>query len=80
MRNAEQFHRADGNGYRCLADVVSRMDVINPQVAARLITPLLAWKRFNDQRRDHMVAALQQLATQPSLSNDLYEKITKGLP
>ena len=80
MRNAEQFHRADGNGYRCLADVVSRMDVINPQVAARLITPLLAWKRFNDQRRDHMVAALQQLATQPSLSNDLYEKITKSLP
>ncbi|WP_372626592.1 aminopeptidase N [Arsukibacterium sp.] len=79
LRNPEQFHRADGQGYRCLATVVARMDSINPQVAARLITPLLAWKRFNDQRRDHMLAALQQLATQETLSNDLYEKITKSL-
>ncbi len=79
MRNPEQFHRTDGQGYRCLAAVVARMDSINPQVAARLVTPLLAWKRFNDQRRDHMLATLKQLATQEKLSNDLYEKITKSL-
>ena len=79
MRNPEQFHRADGRGYRCLAEVVAKMDSINPQVAARLITPLLAWQRFNDQRRDHMLAELKLLATKANLSNDLYEKITKSL-
>ncbi|SNY42135.1 aminopeptidase N [Arsukibacterium tuosuense] len=79
MRNPEQFHRADGQGYRCLAEVVARMDAINPQVAARLITPLLAWQRFNDQRRENMLAELKQLATKSDLSNDLYEKISKSL-
>ncbi|MBV2129809.1 aminopeptidase N [Arsukibacterium indicum] len=80
MRNPQQFHRADGKGYSCLAQVVARMDPINPQVAARLITPLLAWQRFNDQRRDHMLAELKQLAATSNLSNDLYEKISKSLP
>lgn len=80
MRNPEQFHRADGQGYRCLADVVSKMDKVNPQVAARLVTPLLAWQRFNCQRREHLLQQLQQLATTTNLSNDLYEKITKSLP
>lgn len=79
MRNPEQFHRADGQGYRTLAEVVARMDPINPQVAARLVTPLLAWQRFKDQRRSHMLAELKQLATTPDLSNDLYEKISKSL-
>lgn len=79
MRNAEQFHRADGQGYHCLAEVVAKMDTINPQVAARLITPLLSWKRFDDQRREYMLAELKQLATKTTLSNDLYEKISKSL-
>ncbi|WP_213994902.1 aminopeptidase N [Arsukibacterium sp.] len=79
MRNPQQFHRADGRGYRCLAEVIARMDEINPQVAARLITPLLAWQRFNDERREHMLAELKKLEAKSSLSNDLYEKISKSL-
>lgn len=79
MRNPEQFHRADGQGYRCLGQVIARMDPINPQVAARLITPLLSWQRFDEQRRQHMLAELKRLAATPSLSNDLYEKISKSL-
>jgi aminopeptidase N len=79
MRNPEQFHRADGQGYRTLAEVVAIMDPINPQVAARLVTPLLAWQRFSDQRSSYMLAELKQLATTPNLSNDLYEKISKSL-
>ena len=80
MRNPEQFHRADGRGYQCLSDVVAKMDKLNPQVASRLITPLLAWQRFNAPRSDHMLSQLQQLAAEATLSNDLYEKITKSLP
>tara|TARA_R110002126_G_scaffold38993_23_gene116079 strand:+ start:9627 stop:12209 length:2583 start_codon:yes stop_codon:yes gene_type:complete len=80
MRNPEQFHRADGKGYAVLADVVATMDPINPQVAARLITPLLSWQRFAGERRQHMLSQLKQLAASPNLSNDLYEKISKSLP
>jgi aminopeptidase N len=79
LRNPAQFHREDGAGYRCLAEVVTRMDGINPQVAARLITPLLAWQRFAGERREHLLQQLQLLAAKPTLSNDLYEKITKSL-
>lgn len=79
MRNPAQFHREDGAGYRSLAEVVTRMDGINPQVAARLITPLLAWQRFAGERREHLLQQLQLLAAKPTLSNDLYEKITKSL-
>ncbi|KKO46588.1 aminopeptidase N [Arsukibacterium ikkense] len=80
MRNPLQFHRQDGKGYRCLTDVIITLDAINPQVAARLVTPLLAWQRFTGERRQHLLQQLQQLAAKPTLSNDLFEKITKSLP
>lgn len=58
-----------------LTDLNSR----NPQVASRLIEPLIRLKRYDDKRQEKMRAALEQLKGLENLSGDLYEKITKAL-
>jgi aminopeptidase N len=79
QRNPQQFHRADGKGYRLLAEVVTKLDALNPQLAARLVTPLLSWQRYDLQRQQLLRQLLQQLATGSALSDDLYEKVSKSL-
>ncbi|GGW58380.1 aminopeptidase N [Alishewanella tabrizica] len=80
QRNAPQFHRKDGKGYALLAEVVTKVDAINPQLAARLITPLLSWQRYDDGRQQQLIMLLRELASLPMLSDDLYEKVHKSLP
>jgi aminopeptidase N len=79
MQNPEQFHRADGKGYQVLADVIGKLDPINPQLTARLVTPLLSWQRFDPQRQQFMQAQLKLLLVLPDISNDLYEKVSRSL-
>lgn len=79
MRNPEQFHRQDGRGYELLCNVVKKMDRLNPQISARLVTPLLSWQRFDLPRQQAMQSCLKQLLALPNLSNDLYEKVHKSL-
>lgn len=79
MRNPWQFHRRDGKGYQLLAEVISKLDKINPQVAARLVTPLLSWQRYESDRQQLMRITLQQIANDNALSNDVYEKVSKSL-
>ena len=37
--NQQHFHAASGEGYRFLADVLIALDPINPQTAAKLLSP-----------------------------------------
>ena len=77
--NPRMFHQADGGGYRLIADAVTKADSINPQLAARMITPLLAWKRFDTGRSNLMRNELIALSKREGLSNDLFEKVERGL-
>lgn len=79
MRNPAQFHSADGVGYQLLQQIIERLDPINPQVASRLITPLLSWKRYDAARQQQMRSTLEALSRFEGLSNDVYEKISKSL-
>ncbi|MBW1645426.1 MAG: aminopeptidase N C-terminal domain-containing protein, partial [Deltaproteobacteria bacterium] len=54
--NPAFFHDAAGSGYAFLADQVLALDAINPQTAARLLTPLTRWQRYNEQRQRLMQA------------------------
>ncbi|MEP5567706.1 MAG: aminopeptidase N [Halioglobus sp.] len=76
--NPVNFHRADGEGYRLLGDVIAQLNGINPQTAARLLAPLTKW-RYYSGRADSMRAELQRLADLPDLSPDVYEVVTKSL-
>jgi aminopeptidase N len=77
--NPLRFHGADGAGYRFLADIVLKLDPLNPQVAARLLTPFGRWRRFDETRQALMKDALQRVAGKPGLSRDVYEIASKTL-
>ncbi|MCH1919200.1 aminopeptidase N [Shewanella sp. A3A] len=77
--NLPQFHCADGQGYQFLTNVIKKMNGLNPQVAARIMTPLIQFSKFDAQRQQQLKACLQQLLDLPDLSRDVYEKASKAL-
>jgi aminopeptidase N len=77
--NPQQFHRPDGRGYQLLTQIVGQIDQTNPQLAARLVTPLLSWKRYDNARQQFIQQQLQGLQGQAGLSNDLFEKVARSL-
>ncbi|MGK2740200.1 aminopeptidase N [Tepidicaulis sp. LMO-SS28] len=77
--NQLRFHAADGSGYRFVADQVSALDKINPQVAARILGAFKSWRQFEPGRRAHMKDVLERIAAEAELSRDVYEIATKTL-
>ncbi|WP_345551525.1 aminopeptidase N [Microbulbifer aestuariivivens] len=78
-RNFTQFHQPDGSGFHFLAAQVIALDKLNPQIAARLVTPLTRWKKYRTGPREAMHAALQSVMASGQLSADLYEVVSKSL-
>ncbi len=77
--NPLRFHAASGEGYRFLADQILQLDPINPQVAARMLTPLGRWRKFDEKRRHLMKAELERILASGNLSRDVYEIASKSL-
>ncbi len=77
-QNRVNFHRLDGQGYRLLADVVIELNGLNPEIAARIITPLTRWQRYDEQRQALMKAELERIQAEP-LSPNVYEVVEKAL-
>ena len=77
--NVPGFHALDGSGYRYVANYLIKLNEINPQIAARLITPLTQWQKLDPERQHLMQQQLMRIADIPKLSKDLYEKISKSL-
>ncbi|MEH6628657.1 MAG: aminopeptidase N [Motiliproteus sp.] len=78
-QNAVQFHRADGRGYRFLADQIIQLDKMNPQIASRLLTPLTRWKRYDQKRQQLMSDQLRRILSTENLSKDSFEVVSKSL-
>ena len=76
--NRVNFHRIDGAGYRLLSDVVIELNKLNPEIAARLVTPLTRWQRFDEARQELMKAELERIRAE-DLSPNVYEVIEKAL-
>lgn len=79
MNNPVGFHRADGSGYTLLKEAVISLNGINPQIAARMLTPLREWRRYTPDRQSKMKAALQEIANTEKLSPDVFEIVSKSL-
>jgi aminopeptidase N len=79
LRNPRAFHRADGAGYRFVAEAVARLDTLTPQVSARLATAFGGWRRFEPLRRALMHRELQRLAARDALSPDLADILSRSL-
>ncbi|PPI82728.1 aminopeptidase N [Marinobacter maroccanus] len=78
-QNLAAFHNPDGSGYEFLADQVCRLDDSNPQIAARLVTPLTRWRKFAFAYSAQMKSALERIRDKSGLSRDVYEVVHKSL-
>jgi aminopeptidase N len=73
------FHHVSGRGYQLLADSVIRLNDINPQIAARLLLPLIQWKRYDTHRQQLMQQQLKRIEQIDGLASDVYEIVNRGL-
>ncbi|MFM2481208.1 aminopeptidase N [Celerinatantimonas sp. YJH-8] len=77
--NPAAFHADDGSGYEFLGDILTQLNRSNPQVASRLITPLIQFGRLDEAHRLKIKIVLDKLIALPDISKDLYEKLEKAL-
>jgi aminopeptidase N len=78
-QNQVRFHDRSGAGYRFFTDQLIRLVPVNPQVAARLLTPLTRWRRFEPARQALMRGELERIRALPNLPRDVYEVVEKSL-
>lgn len=76
--NHVRFHALNGEGYSFLSDMVLQLDSINPQIAARLVSPLTNWKRYEKRRQALMKKELERIANKTGLSPDVSEIVNKS--
>ncbi|MEM6781615.1 MAG: aminopeptidase N [Pseudomonadota bacterium] len=79
MNNPVIFHSADGRGYNFLKDFIIELCPINPQISARLLTPMREWRRYTPDRQEKMKAALEEILNTPDLPADVFEIVSKSL-
>jgi aminopeptidase N len=79
MNNPVGFHAADGSGYVLLRDAVVTLNRINPQIAARMLTPLREWRRYTTDRQAKMKDVLEVISKTENLSPDVFEIVSKSL-
>ncbi len=77
--NPGAFHRQDAAGYVFWADRVLELDVLNPQVAARLARALDRWKKLAEPYRTAAREAIARVAAKADLSSDVREVVTRAL-
>lgn len=77
--NPRFFHCVTGKGYQFLIEQLVKLNEINPQVASRLITPLIQFKSLDQHRQTMIKTKLVQLVGQVELSKDLKEKLDAAL-
>ena len=73
------FHSADGSGYEFLSEHVLKLDPLNPQTAARLVSVFNNWKKFEENNKTKMKDQLKRIVKTPKLSGDVFEIVSKAL-
>ncbi len=61
MRNPLHFHAQDGSGYTFLTEHVLQLDAMNPQIASRMVRPLMNWRHYEPTRSALMKAQLERI-------------------
>lgn len=78
-QNPVHFHAQDGSGYQFLVDQITVLNTQNPQIASRLLAPLVKWKKYDTNRQLQMRSALERIQALPNLSSDVQEVVLKSL-
>lgn len=77
--NAVRFHAQNGEGYQFLGRYVAQLNEVNPQIAARLVTPLVQWRKYDPARQSLMRTELEAILAIPDVARDVYEVASKAL-
>lgn len=77
--NQAHFHARSGEGYEFLSDQVIQIDHFNPQLAARIVEPLLRWQHLDKDRQQLVCKQLERILAVKNLSKNVYELVSKGL-
>ncbi len=73
------FHHVSGAGYDLLADWLIRLDPVNPQTTARMMSAFATFRRYDAARQAKAKAALERIAAMPELSPDTTEMVSRIL-
>jgi aminopeptidase N len=79
MGNPVGFHAPDGAGYRFVADWIIRLDPVNPQTAARVVSAFESWRRYTPALQALMKGELQRIAATEGLSRNTAEMVGRML-
>jgi len=77
--NPAAFHALDGAGYEFVGAQVLDVGKRNPQLAARLCSPLQDWKKYSEARQELMKAQLIRIRDAPGVSKDVFEIASRSL-
>ncbi len=77
--NLVRFHDKSGSGYQFAGEILRQLNDSNPQVASRMIDPLLKFRKYDEARQAMIRAELEKLKAMDNLAKDLFEKVTKAL-
>lgn len=77
--NPVNFHAKSGEGYRFAGEILRELNNSNPQVASRLIDPLLKFRLYDEERQALIKTELEMLKSMDDLARDLFEKVTIAL-
>ncbi|HIF5565752.1 aminopeptidase N [Vibrio parahaemolyticus] len=77
--NPVRFHDKSGSGYQFAGEILRQLNDSNPQVASRMIDPLLKFRKYDEARQVMIRAELEKLKAMDNLAKDLFEKVTKAL-
>ena len=79
VSNHHQFHDASGSGYAFIADMVIKVDSINPHAAARLCGGFKYFKKLDPSRGKLMKREMERVLSVKDLSTNVYEIIDHSL-
>ncbi len=79
VSNPSGFNAASGAGYKLVSETIAKLDQINPQVAARMLTSFRSFRSLEPERRKLASNALKELRSTPNLSRDVLDILDRTL-
>ena len=77
--NGMGMHAKDGSGYKFVADMIIKIDPINPHSAAGLAKTFARWRDYDKKRQKQMQAQIKRIAKTKKLSANTAEVIERSL-
>jgi len=77
--NVKAFYHQSGKGFEFFADKIIQLDSMNPQVASRMVSAFLNWKKLTPELGQKMKQQVLRIQAKENLSNDVAEKLASCL-